>query len=231
MSTVQVSGRTHIGLVRKRNEDSMYLGANLIAVADGMGGHVSGDVASTVVIDAIRPFDRAVDPDGLGTSLSRAVGAANEAMRRRIIADPDLAGMGTTLVALMWSGSNFVIANVGDSRAYLLRAGTLVQLTDDHVYGRLLANAGNVPHLPERLSRFLDGRTDGRSPDLAPLNLREGDRVLLCSDGLSSFVAHDAIEDALIGFPLVDEAADQLIQLALSADGPDNITVIVVDVR
>jgi serine/threonine protein phosphatase PrpC len=227
---VQVAGRTHIGLVRKRNEDSMYLGTNLLAVADGMGGHVSGDVASTTVIEAIRPFDQVADPDRLGVSLSRAVGAANDAMRRRIVADPILAGMGTTLVAVMWSGSSFVIANVGDSRAYLLRAGKLIQLTDDHVYGRLLANAGNVPHLPERLSRFLDGRSDGRSPDLAPLNLRDGDRVLLCSDGLSSFVPRAQIHDALASTPGPDEASDQLVALALERGGPDNVTVIVADV-
>jgi serine/threonine protein phosphatase PrpC len=225
----QAAGRTHIGLVRKRNEDTMYLGESLFAVADGMGGHVSGDVASRTVIEAIRPFDRPTDPAALADVLGQAVSAANRAMRQQIAATPTLAGMGTTLVAVMRSGPIAVIANMGDSRAYLLRGGALTQVTDDHVYGRLVANARTVPNLPERLARFLDGRPDGRSPDLTTLNLQPGDRLLLCSDGLSSYVPQELIHAALGVAPDPDSAANRLVALAIEQGAPDNVTVIVAD--
>lgn len=229
MTAPRIAARTHVGLVRRRNEDTHYVGTHLVAVADGMGGHVSGDVASSTVIDTIRGWDRDVPVDLVGDTLGRAFGAANSAMRRRIASAPELAGMGTTLVALMWSGSTGALANLGDSRAYRLRAEVLERLTDDHVYGRLLANAGSVATLPERLSRYLDGRVEGRSADLIPLSLQPGDRILLCSDGLSSYVAKDQIRNALTGADL-DEAADQLVALALEHGAPDNVTVIVIAV-
>lgn len=223
------AARSHVGLVRKRNEDRFFVGEHLMAVADGLGGHVSGDVASQTVIDAIQPFDLDATPDAAGEVLGRAIDAASTAMRRRILEDPKLAGMGTTLVAVLRSGNDIAIGNVGDSRAYLLRASRLTQLTDDHVYGRLLANAGNVPHLPEKLSRFLDGRADGRSPDLAPLKLEHGDRLLLCSDGLSSFVPESAVASILETAAHPDEAADRLVAAALEQGGLDNVTVVVIN--
>jgi serine/threonine protein phosphatase PrpC len=223
------AGATHVGLKRKRNEDSYFIGKHMAAVADGMGGHVSGDVASTTVIEAIRLFDRPRSPRQLAPALSQAVYVANQAMRRRIDAEPEMAGMGTTLVAVTWSQGRFAIANVGDSRAYLLRGGKLCQLTDDHVYGRVLSSSGGVPHLDERISRFLDGRLDGRSPDLATIRARPGDRLLLCSDGLSSYVAHDAIRAAMSESER-GLAVDKLIAMTLDAGAPDNVTVVVLDV-
>jgi serine/threonine protein phosphatase PrpC len=227
--TVNASIGTHVGLRKKRNEDSYLLGEHLIAIADGMGGYVSGDVASGTVIDAIRPFDRPTDPDQLAAALGRAVNAASLAMRQRIADDPQVSGMGTTLVAVMWSADRFALANIGDSRAYLLRSGVLTQLTDDHVYGRLVSSASRVPTLPERLSRFLDGRLDGRSPDLSPIDVRSGDRLLLCSDGLSSYVSHEAIRD-VVATQEREQAVETLIQLTLEANAPDNVTVAVLDV-
>jgi serine/threonine protein phosphatase PrpC len=220
---------THVGLKRKRNEDSHYLGKNLAVIADGMGGHVSGDTASRTVIDAVKAFDRPREPAMLAPTLSQMVYAANLTMRQHIKTDPSLAGMGTTLVGLMWSRGHFAVANVGDSRAYLLRGGRLKQITDDHVYARLVSNTSRVPHLNERISRFLDGRDDGRSPDLAPVPVRPGDRLMLCSDGLSSYVDHAVIGRAAgIADPQV--AVEGLIQEALKAGAPDNVTVIVIDV-
>jgi len=226
--TVGVAAGTHVGLRKKRNEDSHFVGSHLVAIADGMGGYVSGDVASQTVIGALAPFDREVDPDQLCSALGQAVEAASLAMRQRIVSDPAVAGMGTTLVAVMWSGEHFALANIGDSRAYLLREGRLTQLTDDHVYGRLVSTAGKVPTLPERLSRFLDGRIDGRSPDLSPISVVPGDRLLLCSDGLSSYVPDEVILGELIG---VDAAVaiSRLIGLTLEAGAPDNVTILVVD--
>ncbi len=168
---VVAAGRTHVGLVRRRNEDSLYVGRSLFAVADGLGGHVAGDIASATAIEALQPYDRQTDPASLPAALGRAVRDTNEALRRRIQTEPELAGMGTTLVAMLLSGAEAVLANVGDSRAYLLRgwdsgdSGTL-QITEDHTFEHLVADAASVPDLPERLSRFLDGRIDGRSPDL-----------------------------------------------------------------
>lgn len=231
---IDAAARTHVGLVRRRNEDSVYAGQSLFAVADGLGGHVAGDVASATVIEALRPYDQLVDEANLSRSLGRAVKAANESLRNKIEAEPKLVGMGTTLVAMLWSGTEFVLANVGDSRGYLLRTGKVSQLipiTEDHIYGNLMSDAGSVPNLPERLARFLDGRADGRSPDLTTRSLREGDRFLLCSDGLSPVVPNNLIHTALGSSANSDDTADRLIKLAIDHGGPDNVTVIVIDVR
>ncbi|MFI6452346.1 PP2C family protein-serine/threonine phosphatase [Streptosporangium amethystogenes] len=236
--TVEAAARTHIGLVRRRNEDAVYSGRSLFAVADGLGGHTAGDLASSTVIEALRPHDRQVDPADLPSVLGRAVHEASQALRRRTEAEPELAGMATTLVAMLCSGTTAVVANVGDSRAYLLRdidsnlggVSEIVQITEDHTYGNLVADAGRVPNLPGRISRFLDGRADGRSPDLTVRELHSGDRFLLCSDGLSSAVPGELIRDALRSSKDPEEAADRLITLAIDHGGPDNITVIVIDV-
>jgi PPM family protein phosphatase len=231
--TVNIAGRTHVGRIRRRNEDSLYLGRTLVAVVDGLGGHVAGDVASTTAVDTLRSYDRPVDPTELAASLGRAVKDVNETIRRKTTAAPALAGMATTLVALMWAGTTAVLANLGDSRAYL-RRGTdgdhTIQITEDHTYSHLVADAADVPNLPERLSRFLDGRADGRSPDLTPWKLQPGDRFLLCSDGLSSYVPHDLIHAAMSSSDSPDNVADRLVSLALDHGGPDNVTVIVVDI-
>ena len=142
--------------------------------------------------------------------------------------------MGTTLVALLRSGSDAVLANVGDSRAYLLRArtsgrGRTIRISEDHTYAHLLSGADEVPNLPEKLARFLDGRRDGRSPDLTSFTLRPGDRVLLCTDGLSSYVSADVIHDVLAGSATAEEAAGRLVDAALDRGGPDNVTVLVLD--
>jgi serine/threonine protein phosphatase PrpC len=229
---VEAAGRTHIGLVRRRNEDSVYTGRSLFAVADGLGGHIAGDVASATVIDTLQHHDRQVDPADLATTLGRAVNEANAALRHRIDETPQLVGMGTTLVAMLWSQTTAVLANVGDSRAYQLRGGSqIVQLTEDHTYGNLVADAAGVPELPARLSRFLDGRVDGRSPDLTVQHLPPGDRYLLCTDGLSTVVPSASIVDIMRSMDEPGEAADRLIASAIDRGGPDNITVIVADVR
>ena len=131
------------------------------------------------------------------------------------------------------------MANVGDSRVYLLRqtdlnpsvAPEIVQITEDHIYGNLVADADSVSNLSGRISRFLDGRSDGRSPDLTTWELHPGDRFLLCSDGLSSAVPEKLIQDTLRSSNDPEEAADRLVTLANDHGGPDNTTVIVIDVR
>lgn len=235
---VTTAAGTHVGLVRGRNEDAFYCGQALFAVADGLGGHVSGDVASNTAIDALRPYDKETAPADLLTALGRMVYAANQALREKVEAEPESAGMGTTLVAMLWAGSMVAFANIGDSRAYLLRdsdtddaKAELIPLTEDHTYGNLVSDASAVPNLPPKMSRFLDGRVDGRSPDLNIRELADGDRFLLCSDGLSAVVPRHLIREALRSSPDPGDAVDRLVSLATDRGGPDNITVIVVDMH
>ncbi|WP_171064350.1 PP2C family protein-serine/threonine phosphatase [Actinomadura soli] len=222
---------THVGLVRKRNEDSGYVGRRLLAVADGLGGHAAGDVASSTVIDVLKTYDREVPTEDLATTLGRAIFEASDALHSRAAGDPSVKGMGTTLVAVLWSGDHAVFANIGDSRIYQLRDGQLEAFSEDHVYERLVFDAATVPDLPPKLARFLDGRADGRSPDLTLRELRAADRLLLCSDGLSGVVDLEEIRHTLTFINDPNETVNYLIRSALSQGGPDNVTAIVADVR
>lgn len=228
---VNAAGRSHIGLVRQRNEDAFHVGAHLAAVADGLGGHVGGDVASAEAIKALRDFDREGEPGALPALLAKGVDAANAALRRRIATDPELRGMGTTLVALAWNRQEIALGHIGDSRAYRLRDGRLAQMTEDHSFDRLVAAAAKVPTLPERISRFIDGQPGGRPADITTHELRPGDRWLLCTDGLSSFVDHNRIRSILDAAVSAEEAAGRLVTQAIEAGGHDNVTVVIVDVR
>jgi PPM family protein phosphatase len=215
------------GLVRAGNEDSLYAGRSLLAVADGIGGHAAGEVASAAVIVSLRAQDREVAPGELLKFLVRAVEEANAEVARRAAEDMSRFGMGTTLTALLWSGHSAAMVHVGDSRGFRLRDGRLRQMTEDHVLGKLVSNAGWMAPM---LTRYLDGRPD-LSPDLALRELRLGDRYLLCSDGLSPVVSDTAIRDVLVAAAGPREAAGWLVALAEEAGGPDNISVIVIDVR
>jgi serine/threonine protein phosphatase PrpC len=177
------------GLVRQNNEDAVYSGRWLFAVADGMGGHAAGEIASAAVIESLRAHDQDVAADALLEVLGHAVTEGNEKIARRAAEDPARFGMGTTLTAMLWSGDTAVLAHIGDSRAFRLRDGQLRQITEDHVLGNLVSNAGPLAPV---LSRFLDGRPD-RSPDLILRDLRAGDRYLICSDGLSPVVSSEEI--------------------------------------
>lgn len=223
-----VAAITRTGLVRKRNEDSAYVGRWMCAVADGMGGHAAGDVASATVIDAIRPFDIAIDPRQLTEVLGTAVREANNRLAALVQADPNLGNMGSTLTAMLWSGNHMALANIGDSRAYMLRNHVLVPITEDHVLSKLVSNP-MPPQIGEYLVRFLDKRP-GASPDLSLRIARPGDRYLLCSDGLSSVLDTEAIREVLAGIQDLSEAAGTLAQLTYQAGAPDNITAIIVDV-
>jgi len=226
--TSRVAIATRTGLVRQRNEDSGYVGRWLCAVADGMGGHVGGDAASATVIDAVRQFDIASENPGQMTAiLGAAVREANKRIAARVLEEPDLASMGSTLTALFWSGSTAVVANIGDSRAYRLRDGILMQLTEDHVLSNLVANP--MPSgISEYLVRFLD-RRPGWSPDLTLRTAIPGDRYLICSDGLSGVLSADRIREVLTDSGDLDQAVETLIQETYAAGAPDNVTVIAVD--
>ena len=216
------------GRIRQNNEDAAYAGRWLFAVADGLGGHAAGEVASAAVIESLRSHDAEVDPDALLEVLGRAVTEANaEVARRAAGEDPAARGMGTTLTAMLFSGDRTALAHLGDSRAFRLRDGQLRQITEDHIIGKLVWDAD---FLAPVLARYLDGRPD-RSADLGVRDLRAGDRYLLCSDGLSPVVGSQEIGDVLASAADPAGAVRQLLALAEEAGGPDNVTIIVIDVQ
>jgi len=224
-----------VGLLREGNEDAAFAGTRLLAVADGMGGHAAGEVASAAVIAALEQLEElgvnAGDPQ---EALREAVQEANASLRDMVAADNELQGMGTTVTAVLTDGAYTWLAHVGDSRAYLLRGGELRQLTRDHTFVQQLVDEGRISaedastH-PQRnyITRALDGR-DGVELDLDRLDLQPGDRLLLCSDGLSGVVSDDSIADVLSG-STPEQAVQRLVDLALRGGGPDNITCIVAD--
>jgi PPM family protein phosphatase len=228
--------RSDIGLLREGNEDSAYAGPHLLAVADGMGGHAAGEVASAATITTIAPLDAEDPGPDLVGALADAVAAANQRVQELITADPATQGMGTTLTALLWSEGYAALCHIGDSRAYLLRDGQFIQITRDHTLVQSLVDEGmitrdDVATHPYRslLLRALDGRTIAE-PDLAPLETYPGDRYLLCSDGLSGVVSEQTLHQVLASVRDLGEAASWLVRLAIEGGGPDNITCIVADV-
>jgi serine/threonine protein phosphatase PrpC len=228
--------RSDVGLLREGNEDAAYAGPRLLAVADGMGGHAAGEVASAAAITAIAKLDDDVPGNDLLDALAHAVSDANHALHDMVAADPAIEGMGTTLTAMLWSGSRMALCHIGDSRAYLLRGHEFHQITHDHTLVQTLVDEGrispdDVPTHPQRsmLLRALDGRADVE-PDLSLREVRAGDRYLLCSDGLSGVVSEETLHQTLATVADLDEVVLQLIELAIRGGGPDNITCIVADV-
>jgi len=223
---LRAAAASETGQVRQNNEDAAYMGRWLFAVADGMGGHAAGEVASAAVIETIRGHDAETAPAELLDVLAHAVTEANAEVARRAGKDPARFGMGTTLTAMLRSGDRVALVHIGDSRAFRLRDGQLRQVTEDHVMGNLVSNAGPLAPV---LTRYLDGRPD-RSPDLGLRELRPGDRYLICSDGLSPVVGAGLISDALGAAADPAEAVRMLVALAEAAGAPDNISLIVIDV-
>ena len=227
--------RSDVGLLREGNEDAAYAGPRLLAVADGMGGHAAGEVASAAAISAISRLDDDVPGNNLLDALADAVAEANHTLHDMVAADAVLEGMGTTLTAMLWSGSRVALCHIGDSRAYLLRDREFHQITHDHTLVQTLVDEGrispdDVATHPQRsmLLRALDGRADVE-PDLSLREARVGDRYLLCSDGLSGVVSEETLHKTLASVSNLDEVVLQLVELAIRGGGPDNITCIVAD--
>ena len=228
--------RSDVGLLREGNEDSAYAGPHLLAVADGMGGHAAGEVASSATITTISSLDSERPGINLVSALAEAVAMANMRLQELVISDPATEGMGTTLTAMLWLDGHAALCHIGDSRAYLLRSGQFYQITHDHTLVQSLVDEGKIteddvathPHR-SLLLRALDGRTIAE-PDLSQLETMPGDRLLLCSDGLSGVVTEQTLHQTLSSVWDPDQAALQLVELAIKGGGPDNITVIVADV-
>jgi len=236
--TLRYAARSDVGLVRSNNQDSAYAGPHLLVVADGMGGHAGGDVASRLAIAALAPLDRTEHgPEEALTDLEHTVERARQDLVRASDADPELVGMGTTVTALLHTGTTLVMAHLGDSRAYLLRDGRFTQVTVDHTFVQHLVDTGRISpeeaeHHPQRnvVMRVLGDFDVDLTPDMSVREARAGDRWLLCSDGLSGFVTPDQMAEVLTETPSPDEAADLLITLSMTAGSTDNITVVVADV-
>ena len=228
--------RSDVGLLREGNEDSAYAGPRLLAVADGMGGHAAGEVASSLTIASMAKLDSEPPGGDMLAELASAVVAANARLQEMIIANPEVEGMGTTLTALFWSDGHAAVCHIGDSRGYLLREGELYQITHDHTLVQSLVDEGrisadDVSTHPQRslLLRALDGRSVAE-PDLSVHDGQAGDRYLLCSDGLSGVVSDETLRETLDTIEDPEAVTRQLIELALHGGGPDNITCIVADV-
>jgi protein phosphatase len=228
--------RSDVGLLREGNEDSAYASPRLLAVADGMGGHAAGEVASAVAIASVAALDGSVRGGDLLGALKEAVHSASDTLHQMASADPAVEGMGTTLTTMLWAGQGYALCHIGDSRGYMLRDGELYQITHDHSLVQSLVDEGRLSQEeaathPQRslILRALDGRGEAE-PDLSMRKAVLGDRYLLCSDGLSDVVSAETLHHTLSTIEDLDDVTVQLIELAIRGGGPDNITVVVADV-
>lgn len=237
-----ISGKSaavsHVGKIRANNQDSGYAGLHLFLVADGMGGHAGGDVASAIALKRI------VEADKLYTSaqdaefaLQTALLAANTMLAETVFDHAELTGMGTTVSALARVGDQMALAHIGDSRIYLYRDGALEQISADHTFVQRLVDSGRITQEeaavhPRRsvLMRVLGDVDSSPEIDTTVIDTRPGDRWLICSDGLSSYVSDDKIAAALGNFPGTKDATNRLVREALDQGAPDNVTVVLVDV-
>jgi protein phosphatase len=225
--------RSDVGLIRDHNEDSYLVRPPLFAVSDGMGGHAAGEVASSIAIHTIATEA----PDFADSAL---LGAAVERANAEVIAGPERGfgreGMGCTATACIIDGNKMAVAHVGDSRLYLLHKGTLVRVTHDHSFVEELVDAGEITADEARVhpSRSVITRALGSDPDMYAdhftLDVEKGERIILCSDGLSSMITDAEIEDISVSTASAQQCADTLVSAALMAGGHDNVTVIVVDI-
>ncbi|MEU6083016.1 MerR family transcriptional regulator [Streptomyces sp. NPDC047108] len=256
---IRYAAASDTGTVRERNEDTAYAGPRLLAVADGFGGadpsaagaadtagaaktgspggSATGTPASAVAVEALKALENGDTPLGdLLNSLEEATRRAHAGVTELAASDPALQGAGTTLTALLWSGSRLGLVHIGDSRAYLLRGDRFFQITHDHTLVRAMIDEGRITaeeaaSHPQRalLLRALGGGGEF-APDLGVREVRAGDRYLLCSDGLSAVVGAEDIREVVASAPEPGDAVRALIDLAVRAGGPDNVSCVVADV-
>ncbi len=228
-----------VGLVRQSNQDAGFAGRFLMVVADGMGGHAGGDVASHVVIRQMLELDRPFESaEKARKTIKDELLKINSLLIGAVVERPELAGLGTTVSALLRVGNKAVIAHIGDSRIYRLRDGLIQQVTTDHTYVQRLIDSGRLTEEealvhPRRsvLLRVL-GDVDARPDiDTQVLPIRPGDRWMLCSDGLAGVVRDDVIAHVLATTPNTSDAADALVDASMRRGAPDNVTVVVMDDR
>jgi serine/threonine protein phosphatase PrpC len=229
------SARTNVGLVRAGNEDSAIISQNLIAVADGMGGHAGGEIASALAIKGIsRLHDAANSSAEITEKFLQEVTQINSAIERAVIENPDLTGMGTTLTALIAAEDKIALLHIGDTRCYRIRKNKITQLSTDHTLIQELLDQraiteNEIKTHPQRslLTQALMGRDD-LQPEIVVNDAKLGDRFLLCSDGLTGEIS----EGELLATLTIDDrevALDTLMKSVLAVGAPDNVTIIVAD--
>ncbi|MGN6129432.1 MAG: PP2C family protein-serine/threonine phosphatase, partial [Nocardioidaceae bacterium] len=232
--SLRYAALSDVGRVRKDNQDSGFAGPHLLMVADGVGGAARGDVASSTAVQILRRLD-APAPEDTHEALAGAIHRAHDRIAELVEEDPELDGTSTTVTAALFDGRKLSVAHVGDSRGYLLRDGTLAQLTKDHTFVQSLIDEGRLTEEESRthphrnlILRAVDGVHD-TDPDLFDVELAAGDRILLCSDGASGVLEPDRLTD-ILSTGSVDYAVVELIRAALEAGSSDNITCVVADV-
>ena len=228
-----------VGTVRSNNQDSSFAGEHLVAVCDGMGGHAGGDTASTIAIRSLAH----IETDSAGGDVAKAAAiieastlAAHDAIVGKAKRERKLAGMGTTVTAITLVSDYWVIAHIGDSRAYLLRDGKLMRLTTDHSYVQHLIDTKRINEVearnhPQRnvVMRVLGDFDIDAHPDISIRRAEAGDRLLLCSDGLCGVLEDSTIEETLSHFTDPEECAQTLVSMALKAGSTDNVSAVIAD--
>ncbi len=236
--TILSAAGSHVGKIRSNNQDSGYAGTHLFVVADGMGGHAGGDVASALAIQSIAHVDRDFDSvDEAESALRTALLEANGELAEAVFQHPELTGMGTTVSGVVRVGDRLALAHIGDSRIYRWRDGTLTQITKDHTFVQRLVDSGRITaeeaavH-PRRsvLMRVLGDVDLNPEIDTDIVETLPGDRWLLCSDGLSGFVSDERVGELLAEHRDAAAAVEALIDESLDEGAPDNVTVVIVDI-
>ncbi|MFK3981662.1 PP2C family protein-serine/threonine phosphatase [Micromonospora sp. NPDC050397] len=222
------------GLVRTNNEDAAHAGERLLVVADGVGGQPAGEVASAIVIRNLLPLDRAPIGTDPAAALTGALNLANQQIAEAARSDPEQAGLGTTVTAVLLTGNQLALLHVGDSRCYLARDPNFYQLTRDDTFVQELVDRGALTpaqaHRHPQRSIITQAVQGGDIvPSTAVVAVAAGDRLMLCSDGLSDVVDDDAIGEALAQHAEPQQCAEQLVKLAHQGGAPDNVTVIIAD--
>lgn len=233
---MKVKSLTNIGLVRKVNEDSYLVDEirNLFVVADGMGGHKGGEIASTL---AIKTIDKLLvvdnDSKNQGDLLKKAIEKANSLIYKKATSDKSFSGMGTTITAVLVHTNKLYIANIGDSRAYLITKDKIELLTEDHSLVRALMNTGEITeeeaykHPNKNILTRALGTEEKTNVDLFERDLKTGDHILLCTDGLTNLIKDEELLEIIVNNEL-EKAVNKLMDLALKRGGNDNITLILV---
>jgi protein phosphatase len=233
---LRYAARSDVGRIRAKNDDSAYVGRHLAVVADGMGGHAGGDVASAATVLDMIHLDTDDYDDDAGTVLADEIQTANSLLSELVHINPKLAGMGTTVTALLLAEGKLHFAHIGDSRAYRLRDGEFEQISVDHTFVQRLIDEGRLrpeeaethPH-KNVLMRVLGDVDASPELDLATIDVQPGERWLLCSDGLN-YVAGHAVERTVRETPDLRECVETLVDLTLEAGAPDNVTVVMVEI-
>ncbi|WP_246199676.1 PP2C family protein-serine/threonine phosphatase [Arthrobacter zhaoguopingii] len=234
---LRFAARSDVGMVRAKNDDSAYVGRYLAVVADGMGGHAGGNIASASTVLDLVHLDRSHQRGDAGTELADEIQTANSLLSELVSTNPQLAGMGTTVTALLLNGDRLELAHIGDSRAYRLKNGVFEQITTDHTFvqrlideGRLRPEEADVHPHKNVLMRVLGDVDASPELDLQTLEVEPGERWLLCSDGLTAVLNDRMVEQIVRETPNLDECVNALVELTLAGGSPDNVTVAVIEV-